>query len=86
MIKNLPAKEGDAGDLGSIRVRKIPCRQPTPVFLPGKSHGWRSLVGYNSRGRKELDRTIHARVEVICKYTPFHIRDLSIFGFWSQGS
>ena len=21
--------------------------QPTPVFLPGKSHGWRSLVGYS---------------------------------------
>ena len=30
-------------------VRKIPWRrkwQPTPVFLPGESHGWRSLVGY----------------------------------------
>ena len=29
-------------------VRKIPWRrawQPTSVFLPGKSHGWRSLVG-----------------------------------------
>ena len=29
--------------------------QPTPVFLPGKSHGWRSLVGYGPRGRKDLD-------------------------------
>ena len=70
-------------------VRKIPWRrkcQPTPVFLTGKSHGWRSLAGYSSRGRKELDRTIYAHVEVICKYTPFHIRDSSIFGFWSQGS
>ena len=30
-------------------VRKIPWRkkwQPTPVFLPGQSHGLRSLVGY----------------------------------------
>ena len=30
-------------------VRKIPWRrkwQPTPVFLPGKSHGQRRLVGY----------------------------------------
>ena len=30
-------------------VRKIPWRraqQPTPVFLPGESHGQRSLVGY----------------------------------------
>ena len=31
--------------------------QPTPVFLPGKSHGWRSLAGYSPRGHKELDMT-----------------------------
>ena len=31
--------------------------QPTPVFLPGKSHGWRSLVGYGPWGWKELDTT-----------------------------
>ena len=28
---------------------------PTPVFLPGKSHGLRSLVGCSPWGRKELD-------------------------------
>ena len=28
--------------------------QPTPIFLSGKSHGQRSLVGYNLWGRKEL--------------------------------
>jgi len=36
-------------------VRKIPWRraqQPTPVFLPGKSHGQRSLVGYSLWGYK----------------------------------
>ena len=41
-------------------VRKIAWRrkwQPTPVHLPGESHGWRSLVGYSSWGRKESDRT-----------------------------
>ena len=27
--------------------------QPAPVVLPGKSHGQRSLVGYNPWGRKE---------------------------------
>ena len=32
-------------------------RQPTPVFMPGKSHGPRSLVGYNPWGHKELDTT-----------------------------
>ena len=39
---------------------KIPWRrkwQPTPVFLPGESHGWRSLEGYSPRGRKESDTT-----------------------------
>ena len=30
---------------------------PTPVFLPGKSHGQRSLVGYSAWGHKELDTT-----------------------------
>ena len=38
-----------ARDVGLILgLEKIPWRskgQPTPVFLPGKSHGWRSLVG-----------------------------------------
>ena len=31
--------------------------QSTPVLLPGKSHGQRSLVGYSPWGRKELDTT-----------------------------
>ena len=31
--------------------------QPTPVFLPGKFHGQRSLAGYSPRGHKELDMT-----------------------------
>ena len=31
--------------------------QPTPVLLPGKSHGQRNVVGYCPRGRKELDMT-----------------------------
>ena len=31
--------------------------QPTPMFLPGESHGWRRLVGYSPRGRKESDTT-----------------------------
>ena len=31
--------------------------QPTPVLLPGESHGGRSLVGYSSWGHKESDTT-----------------------------
>ena len=33
--------------------------QPTPVFLPGESHGQRSLVGYSHGGHKDLDVTEH---------------------------
>ena len=41
-------------------VGKTPWRkkwQPTPAFLPGKSHGQRNLVGYSPWGCKELDPT-----------------------------
>ena len=41
-------------------VRKVPWRrkqQPTPVFLPGKPHGQRSLVSYSPWGHSESDRT-----------------------------
>ena len=31
--------------------------EPTPVFLPGKFHGWRKLVGYSPWGCKESDTT-----------------------------
>ena len=31
--------------------------QPTPVLLPGKFHGQRSLVGYSPWGRRESDIT-----------------------------
>ena len=32
---------------------------PTPVLLPGKSHGWRSLVGCSPWGHEELDERLH---------------------------
>ena len=50
--KEAACKAGGSGDIGSIPgVRKIPWRrkwQPTPVFLPGESHGQRSMAGYLS--------------------------------------
>jgi len=45
---------------------KIPWRrkwQPTPVFLPEKSSGQRSLVGYSPWGHKESDTTEHAHTD-----------------------
>ena len=35
--------------------------QPTPVFLPGKLHGQRSLAGYSPGGRRESDTAEQAR-------------------------
>ena len=42
--------------------------QPTPVLLPGKSHGWRSLVGCSPWGRDELDTTewLHFHFSLSC--------------------
>ena len=40
--------------------------QPTPVFLPGKSHGQRSLAGYSPWGHKELDTTEHMHTHIAC--------------------
>ena len=41
---------------------------PTPVLLPGKSHGWRSLVGCSPWGREELDTTerLHFHFSLSC--------------------
>ena len=49
MVKNPPANVGDTRDVGSIpRLGRSPGVGPTPVFLPGKFHGQRSLVGYKN--------------------------------------
>ena len=41
---------------------------PTPVLLPGKSHGWRSLVGCSPWGRSESGTTerLHLHVSLSC--------------------
>ena len=56
MVKNPFANAGDIRDAGSIPgSERAPGRkwQPTPVFLPGESHGQRSLVVYSPWGLKE---------------------------------
>ena len=53
------------------RVGTIPWRralQPTPIFLPGESHGQRSLEGYSGWGFKESDTTEateHAHIPIL---------------------
>ena len=57
MVKNLPDNAGDSGEVGSV-PGKMPWRrkwQPTPVFLPGKFHGQKSLAGCSPWDHKESD-------------------------------
>ena len=60
-------------------VRKIPWSrkcQPTPVFLPGKFHGQRSLVGYSAWSHKELNMTEHTHTHThtqACMHTHMKI-------------
>ena len=66
--KNSPAKQET--QFWSL-VRKIPWRrewQPTPVFLPAKSHGWRNLEGCSPWCRWGLERTerLHFHFSLSC--------------------
>ena len=60
--QSLPASAGGWSCWSDPWIGQVPWSrewQPTPVFLPGKAHGRRSLVGYGPRGHKEPDATEH---------------------------
>ena len=66
VVKNLPANIGDKGfDLWFGKIPWSRKWQPTPVFLPGKFHGQRSLLGYSLWGHKESDTTEHTHTALI---------------------
>ena len=60
MVKSPLANSGDMGPIdpwaGKITWRKK--WQPTPVVLPGESHGQRTLVGYSSWGLKRVTQDL----------------------------
>ena len=69
----------------SHRVRKIPWRrkwQPTPVLLPGKSHGQRNLEGYSPGGCKRVGtwRTI-VQIFQICWQLSAALSQHHLLGF-----
>ena len=59
VVNNPSANAGDLRDMGSILGGEDPLEEgiSTPVFLPGESHGQRSLAGYSPWGCKESDMT-----------------------------
>ena len=57
VVKDLPASAGDAGSIPGLgRSPWSKSWQRTPVFLPGKSHGQRSLAGYSPWGHESQTR------------------------------
>ena len=63
------------------RVGKIPWRrkwQPTPVFLPGKSHGQRNLVGFSPWGRKRTEHDL--AIEQGCTPNALHASQIQPVG------
>ena len=55
--------------------------QSTPVLLPGKSHGQRSLVGYSPWGRKESDTTEQIHFVYFYLYRFIHSFFLNVASF-----
>ena len=55
VVKNPPAQCRRGKRCGSDPWDRRRVWQPAPVFLPGDSHGQRSLVGYSPYGLKESD-------------------------------
>ena len=55
VLKNPFANAGATRDLGSISgLGRFPEGNGTPVFLPGKFHGQKSLASYSPWGRKDI--------------------------------
>ena len=55
VVKNLPAKAGDMGSISGLgRSPGEGNGKPTPVFLPGKTHGQRGPGGLQSMGLQRV--------------------------------
>ena len=75
MVKHLPTMQET--QVQSL-VREDTMRrkwQPTPVLLPGKSHGWRSLVGYSQWGHRVRHNWVTS-LSLFCMYC----RDKVLYG------
>ena len=69
-VKNLPAVQRPGFDLWAGKISWRREWLPTPVFLPGKSYGQRSLAGYTLWGCKELDMTEQLKLSFSIHYFP----------------
>ena len=64
-VKNLAA---NTGDMGLVLGGEDPLEEDMATYLPGESHGQRSLAGYSPQGCEELDTTerLHFHFSLSC--------------------
>ena len=82
-VKNLPAiQEMQVWPLGwEDPLEKA--MEPTPVFLPRKPHGWRSLVGYSPWSHKKLDVTERLHFYFMVAQTVKNLPAMQEMQLWS---
>ena len=78
LLKNQPANARGAGSVpglgrspGGGNLQNPLERKATPVFLPGKSQGQRSLMGYSPWGHKESDTNYHLSMHASIRASPY---------------
>ena len=84
VVKNLPSSVGDARDMGSIPGQEDLLEKGmathSSIFLPGRFHGWRSLVDHSPWGHKQLDTTehIHTHTHIYIVFYIIHTHCVSV--------
>ena len=81
MVQNLPAMQGTGLDPWVGKILWKGEWQPTPVFLPGESHGQRSLAGYRPWGHKESDRTERLTLSLFGRLGYVDLDSIDIWGW-----
>ena len=73
VVENPPANAGDVGSIPGQEDLLEKEMQPTPVFLPGKSHGQRSLAGYSRWGHKRVRHHLATKQRINTYKDSIHI-------------
>ena len=83
--KESACNAGDPGLIpGSGRSPGVKEWQPTPVFLPGESHGQKSMVGYSPWACKELDTTEQLTLLLLFGYNIFCESVHQLMDIWTS--
>ena len=68
IVKRLPATQETQVRFLGLEDPLEKKMAPTPVFLPGKAHGQRSLAGYSPRGRERVRQDLMTKQQLLLLY------------------